>query len=138
MTTKLSSLIWLGCILFVSSITAHAELYSDYQDFELAGGHHINRIGDIGDLKTVVDLRGFMPIYGLGRLKNPDGSPERSPVDGHIYPFQVPGVFKVPTKVAIGVIYYGKEEKSLVWADQVEQTPMKKMDNVNIILEKEL
>jgi len=124
--------------------------YSEYkEDFKLC--HGFNRIGNVGAIKAVIDLRGFIPLVGLMPDTKSEYSEDR---DTSMWRYgstccdfyEVGSHFiKVPTKTAIGVIYYGQGTFGSIpnngdckWQYQVSMTPMSKMDNVDIIQEKDL
>ena len=132
----------------ISTANVANEYYSAYtEDFKLT--YAINRIGNVGELRSVVDLRGFIPLMG----QMPDTKSEFLEDRDLIYFNGSSGVsfyeflhnrfIKVPTKIAVGVIYYGQGafdsmpgQRGYIWPYQVSMTPMSKMDNVTILQEK--
>lgn len=144
-----------GLCYFASSIVANAQIYSDDYTNLYVLASNFQRIGNIGELETVVDLRGFVPFYGrtMGSTNadiiKADGY-EYQPAIEHQYWKGSNEIFEVPTKIAIGVIYYGNDptpdrfgyvpdyEHRMIWSMQIARTPMEKMDDVKIIPEKDL
>ena len=124
-----------------SSLSIYAQPYSDdYSKLRWSAGV-FHRIGNIGQLETVINLRGFVPVLGKCPI-NPDGSSAGE------------YLFKVPTRQGIGVIYYGPDlpqptffgpngtgavnASNHLWTVQIAMTDWKKMEPVKIIPEREV
>lgn len=92
-------------LLVCSTATTVAQTYSSdfFTDFEMPAYCKITPIGDIGDIETIIDLRGFIPLAGVSKAKrkHQGASVFNWFTDNHQW-------YQLDTVSAIAILYYPK------------------------------